>query len=184
LTSTPGGEPPAAEEPGLPARAGEERLEAPVVRTGMFGVHGTQDTSGYGGLQVHKAPPIASEPPYGGYFDAVAQALGAALTAAGSGFGEAVERVVVDRGELTFYIRREHLLAVADRLLHDPALRFEIFSGVSGVHYPADVGRELSAVYHLVSITHNRRLRLEVRAPDSDPHVPSVTPVYPAANWH
>jgi NADH-quinone oxidoreductase subunit C len=184
LTSTPGGEPPAAEEPGLPARAGEERLEAPVVRTGMFGVHGTQDTSGYGGLQVHKAPPIASEPPYGGYFDAVAQALGAALSAAGSGFGEAVERVVVDRGELTFYIRREHLLAVADRLLHDPALRFEIFSGVSGVHYPADVGRELSAVYHLVSITHNRRLRLEVRAPDSDPHVPSVTPVYPAANWH
>jgi NADH-quinone oxidoreductase subunit C len=184
LTSTPGGEPPAAEEPGLPARAGEERLEAPVVRTGMFGVHGTQDTSGYGRLQVHKAPPIASEPPYGGYFDAVAQALGAALTAAGNGFGEAVERVVVDRGELTFYVRREHLLAVADRLLHDPALRFEIFTGVSGVHYPGDVGRELSAVYHLVSITHNRRLRLEVRAPDADPHIPSVTPVYPAANWH
>jgi NADH-quinone oxidoreductase subunit C len=168
----------------LPARRGEERLAAPVVRTGMFGVHDTPDTSGYGTLQVHRPPPIASEPPYGGYFDVVAQSLGAALAAAGSGFAEAVERVVVDRGELTFHVRREHLLAVADRLLHDPALRFEIFTGVSGVHYPDEVGTELHAVYHLLSITHNRRLRLEVSAPDADPHVPSVTSVYPGANWH
>jgi NADH-quinone oxidoreductase subunit C len=177
---------PSGDEPGLPARQEEvaEQAQAPVVRTGMFGVHGTPDTSGYGSLRVRKAPPIASEPPYGGYFDAVAQALGTALTADGSGFAEAVERVVVDRGELTFHVRREHLLTVADKLLHDPALRFEIFSGVSGVHYPDEPGRELSAVYHLVSITHNRRLRLEVRAPDGDPHIPSVTPVYPAANWH
>src|SRR3984885_3294514 len=117
-----------------------------------------------------------------GMFGAVAQALGAALTAEGSGFGEAVERVVVDRGELPFHVRREHLLAVADKMLHDPALRFEIFSGVSGVHYPDEVGRELRAVYHLASITHNRRVRLEVSTPDSDRHVPSVTSVYPAAN--
>ena len=82
-------------------------------------------------------------------------------------------------------LRDQLPLHVGDRvLLRDPALRFEIFSGVSGVHYLADTGRELSAVYHLVSITHNRRIRLEVRAPDADPHIPSVTPVYPAANWH
>ena len=184
MTTPPGGETPAEETENLPARRGEERLAAPVVRTGMFGVHGTQDTSGYGQLQVHQRLPIASEPPYGGYFDAVAQALGSALSADGSTFGEAIERVVVDRGELTFFVHREHLLAVADKLLHDPDLRFEIFSGVSGVHYPNEAGRELSAVYHLVSITHNRRLRLEVRTPDSDRHIPSVTPVYPAANWH
>ena len=179
-----GGEPPAEENESLPARLGEERLAAPVVRTGMFGVQDTPDTSGYGGLQVVRPPPLASEPPYGGYFDAVAQALGAALSAEGSGFGEAVERVVVDRGELTFHVRREHLLAVADKMLHDPALRFEIFSGVSGVHYPKETGRELHAVYHLVSITHNRRLRVEVSVPDSDPHVPSLVDVYPGNDWH
>jgi NADH-quinone oxidoreductase subunit C len=189
VSQPPGGEPPAedaaaAGEARLPARLGEERLAAPVVRTGMFGVTGTSDTSGYGKLQVHRPQPIASEPPYGGYFDAVAQALGAALSADGSGFGEAIERVVADRGELTFHVRREHLLVVADKLLHDPALRFEIFSGVSGVHYPDEPGRELRAVYHLLSITHNRRLRLEVAAPDADPHIPSVTAAYPAANWH
>jgi NADH-quinone oxidoreductase subunit C len=177
-------EPEQGEPENLPAKLGEERLATPVVRTGMFGVHGTQDTSGYGHLRVFQKGPVASEPPYGSYFDAVAQALGMALNADGSSFAEAVERVVVDRGELTFYVRREHLLAVADKMLHDPALRFEIFSGVSGVHYPDEAGRELSAVYHLLSITHNRRIRLEVRTPDSDRHIPSVTPVYPAANWH
>jgi NADH-quinone oxidoreductase subunit C len=184
VTTHAGGEPPAEADGGLPAKLGKERLTAPVVRTGMFGATTTGDTSGYGRLQVHKRSPLAAEPPYGGYFDAVAQALGTALQSDGVGFGDAVERVVVDRGELTFHVRREHLAAVAAKLLHDPALRFEIFSGVSGVHYPDAPGRELRAVYHLLSITHNRRLRLEVAAPDADPHIPSVTATYPAANWH
>ena len=34
------------------------------------------------------------------------------------------------------------------------------------------------------SITHNRRVRLEVTAPDADPHIPSVVEVYPTADWH
>jgi NADH-quinone oxidoreductase subunit C len=169
---------------GLPARLGEQRLQAPVVRQGMFGVHGSPDTSGYGRLQVRKPPEPSASRPYGGYFDEVADALDRALREDGAGFEDAVERVVVDRGELTFHVRREKLPQVADKLLHDPALRFEIFSGVSGVHYPHEDGRELRAVYHLLSITFNRRLRLEVSAPDADPHIPSVTDVYPAANWH
>jgi NADH-quinone oxidoreductase subunit C len=162
---------------GLPARLGEERLAAPVVRKGLFGVHGTPDTSGYGGLQVRKPPPLSSPRPYGGYFDAVADALGADS-------GDAIERVVVEHGEITFHVRREKLVEVADKLLHDPALRFEICTGVSGVHYPGEAGRELRAVYHMLSITHNRRIRLEVSAPDADPHIPSLTGVYPANNWH
>jgi NADH-quinone oxidoreductase subunit C len=183
VTQTPGGEQP-AEDGGLPAKRGEERLASSVVRTGMFGVETTGDTSGYGRLQVHRQPPLSSEPPYGGYFDTVAQALGGALQAAGIGFSDAIERVVVDRGEITFHVRRDKLVEVADKLLHDPALRFEICTGVSGVHYPGEVGRELRAVYHMLSITHNRRIRLEVSAPDADPHIPSITGVYPANNWH
>ena len=177
-------EPPADSDGGLPAKLGEERLEAPVVRQGMFGVHGSPDTSGYGRLRVRKTPDLSTRRPYGGYFDAVADALGTALQAGGTEFGDAIERVVVDRGELTFHVKRDKLPQVADKLLHDPDLRFEIFSGVSGVHYPDEAGRELRAVYHLLSITHNRRLRLEVSAPDADPHIPSMTSVYPAANWH
>jgi NADH-quinone oxidoreductase subunit C len=168
----------------LPERAGEARLAEPLVRTGMFGVHGTPDTSGYGTLRVYRAPPIDSPRPYGSYFDTVADALGDALQQAGIGFSDGIEHVIVDRGELTFYVRRERLPEVAASLRDDPALRFEMCGGVSGVHYPDDEGRELRAVYHLLSITHNRRLRLEVSAPDADPHVPSLVGVYPACNWH
>jgi NADH-quinone oxidoreductase subunit C len=175
---------PSPNVPATPATLGQERIEAPVVREGLFGVHGSPDTSGYGKLQVRQAPELSTSRPYGGYFDTVADVLGTALQADGTGFDDVVERVVVDRGELTFHVKREKLPQVAAKLLHDPELRFEIFTGVSGVHYPDETGRELRAVYHLLSITHNRRLRLEVSAPDTDPHIPSMTEVYPAANWH
>jgi NADH-quinone oxidoreductase subunit C len=178
-------QPPESEgDGGLPARLGEERLSEPVVSRGMFGVSGTPDTSGYGLLDVRRPLPVSSPRPYGSYFDTVADALGGSLETAGIGFSDAIERVVVDRGELTFHVRRERLPEVADRLLNDPDLRFELCTGVSGVHYPGDTGRELHAVYHMVSITHNRRVRLEVSAPDADPHIPSIVSVYPANNWH
>ncbi|HEY3954316.1 MAG TPA: NADH-quinone oxidoreductase subunit C [Streptosporangiaceae bacterium] len=168
----------------LPARAGQERLAEPVNSTGMFGTETTGDTSGYGGLQVRRAPALSSPRPYGSYFDELADRLGDALQAAGVQFGDAVERVVADRGELTFHVRREHLVAVARALRDAPDLAFELCTGVSGVHYPQDTGRELHSVCHLVSITHNRRLRLEVSVPDADPHLPSLTGVYPTCDWH
>jgi NADH-quinone oxidoreductase subunit C len=177
---------PAADEANasLPARAGEERLAEPVVRTGMFGVATTGDTSGYGRLRVHRPPPLESSRPYGSYFDTVADALGAALQAAGVGYSDAIERVVADRGELTFHVRRQLLPEVAAQFRDDPALRFELCTGVSGVHYLEDTDRELHAVYHLLSITHNRRVRLEVSTPDTDRHIPSLVGVYPTCNWH
>ena len=171
-------------EPDPAALAGRQRLNEQVVRTGMFGSRTTGDTSGYGGLRVRRAPAASSPRPYGSYFDEVADALGDRLQAGGTGFGDAVERVVVDRGELTLHVRREYLLQVAQLLRDEPTLAFELCGGVSGVHYPPDAGRELHAVYQLLSITHNRRLRLEVSVPDADPHVPSMVSVYPTCDWH
>jgi NADH-quinone oxidoreductase subunit C len=166
------------------AIAGRERLAEQVQRTGMFGVTTTGDTSGYGGLKVRRAPQLASPRPYGSYFDEVADALSDSLERSGASFGDAVEQVVVSNGELTFYVAREHLLSVASRLRDDPTLAFELCLGVSGVHYPDEPGRELRAVYHLLSITHNRRVRLEVAIPDADRHVPSMVDVYPTCDWH
>jgi len=155
-----------------------------TTRQGMFGSQGSGDTSGYGGLVRSVAMPSPSPKPYGGWFDEIADGLAVALTAAGTDPDAAIEYVVVDRGELTFTVRREHLVAVAYALRDQPDLRFEMFSGVSGVHYPDDLGRELRAVYHLLSVTHNRRVRLEVSTADSDRHIPSVVEVYPSADWH
>ncbi|KQY04225.1 NADH dehydrogenase [Mycobacterium sp. Root135] len=151
-------------------------------RRGMFGVKGSGDTSGYGRLIRDVALPGSSPRPYGGYFDDVVDAL---VTVLGEDvFTAAVERVVVFRDELTLHVRREHLVAVAQALRDDAALRFELCLGVSGVHYPVDLDRELHAVYPLMSITHNRRIRVEVTAPDADPHVPSLFSVYPTTDWH
>lgn len=148
---------------------------------GAFGAHGSGDTSGYGGLVRRVANPanleVGTPRPFGRYFDDVVDRIDAQVD-------EAIEKVVVDRDELTVFVRRERLLDVARRLRDDPELRFEMCLGVSGVHYPSEQGRELHAVYPFLSITHNRRLRIEVAVPDSDPHIPSIVSVYPANNWH
>ncbi|MCU0300818.1 MAG: NADH-quinone oxidoreductase subunit C [Candidatus Nanopelagicales bacterium] len=154
------------------------------VRKGAFGAAGSGDTSGFGGLVAPIAMPGPSARPFGGDFDAVADELELALADAGLPMDSAIEKVVVDRGELTLYVQREHLEAVGRTLRDEPGLRFEICHSVSGVHYPGDQGRELHAVIHLLSITHKRRIRLEVACPDQDPHVPSLTAVWPSADWH
>ena len=164
----------------MPSDATE--LEVVDVRQGMFGIHGSGDTSGYGGLTRPVVLRSPSTRPYGGWFDEVADRFETVLHEHGT--GEAIEKVVVDRGEITFFIRRPHIRTVAQLLRDDAALRFEVCSGVSGVHYPHETGRELHALYHLLSMTHNRRIRLEVAVPDADPHLPSVVGVYPTADWH
>ncbi|HET7386539.1 MAG TPA: NADH-quinone oxidoreductase subunit C [Nocardioidaceae bacterium] len=172
-------------EPAIPpdiVEPGGAGREVVGVRHGMFGVTGSGDTSGYGGLVRPVVMPSASLPPYGGWFDEVAEGLHGRL--AERGVNSAIEKIVVHRGEITFFVRREDLPVVAQVLRDDEKLRFEFCSGVSGVHYPDEEGRELHAVYHLLSMTHNRRIRLEVTCPDADPHIPSVVPTYPTNDWH
>ncbi|WP_277454331.1 NADH-quinone oxidoreductase subunit C [Janibacter sp. DB-40] len=155
---------------------------APAIRgqrVGMFGARQGQDTSGYGGLQAPIAFPGAATRPYGGWYDAAVDTL---AEATGS---DLVQRVVVHADELTLHVGREDLVPVMRALRDQPDLRFEMCMSVSGVHFLDDTGRELHVAYHLLSITHGgRRLRVEVTAPDADPHIPSIVEVYPGADWH
>ena len=145
---------------------------------GMFGPKGTGDTSGYGGLVAKVVTPGSSERPYGGYFDEVADNLERAYPE----FSDAIERVVIDRGELTLHVKAKKLVEVGF-ILRD-SLKFEMCMGVNGVHYPEQIGRELHAVYPLLSLTKNQRIRLEVSVPDSHPHIPSLVEVWAGNNWH
>ncbi len=151
-----------------------------AVRAGMFGAHDGGDTSGYGRLRRPVLLPGAATRPYGDWFDEAADTLERIFPE----YADAVEAVVVDRGELTFHVRPEHLVGFCQVLRDDPTLRFEMCLGVSGVHFPEQTGRELHAVYPLLSITHNRRVRVEVSVPQDAPHIPSVVTVYPANDWH
>ena len=161
---------PGAVSAGVPAKA---------AGTDMFGAAFGGDTSGFGGM-VKRAPADASSHrPFGSWFDEAVDALEAAYP----GFGEAVTRVVVDRGELTLHVRPDKLAEVAQVLRDDENLRFEFCSGVMGVDYPSQRER-LHAVVQLMSMTYRRRIRLETAVTAEDPHVASVTHVYPTADFH
>lgn len=146
-------------------------------RQGMFGNSGSGDTSGYGRLVNRVPEPQQANRPYGSYYDEVVDLIEAAIPGA-------IERVIVHRGDLTIYVVAPRLAELAKVLRDEPKLRFEGCLSVSGVHYPGDVGNELHAVYELLSMTHNRRIRLEASCSDAHPHLPSVVATYPAADWH
>lgn len=176
---------PTVPDPAAPALAGQVP-QPDVVRTrkGMFS-GGTGDTSGYGRISRPVTMPGPGEERLPAGYDGVIAALREALDSSGGApFAEAVRAVVVHRGEVTLRVPREHVRGVASALRDEPALRFEMCLGTSGVHFPEDAGAELRAVTHLQSITHGRRLRLETSCPDADPHIPSLFPVYPTTDWH
>jgi NADH-quinone oxidoreductase subunit C len=172
---------PGAENPGAEGVAdlevSSDAVAKPLaVRKGMWS-QGTGDTSGYGGIVRTVATPTPTSQPFGSYFDDIYDRL--VLLVPGS-----VSQVVVDRGELTFYVAPAMISEVMQTLRDDAFLRFEFCASVSGVHYPDDAGAELHVVYHLQSMTHNRRLRVETTCTDADPHIPSVVSTYPTADWH
>jgi len=107
-------------------------------------------------------------------------------------FGDAVMAAHEHVGELTLEIRRADLLHVCRSLRDDPDFAYEQLIDVCGVDY-LEYGREsgkdprsgprYAAVYHLLSLQHNHRLRLRTLLDDDMPLVASVVDVWNAANW-
>jgi NADH-quinone oxidoreductase subunit C len=98
-------------------------------------------------------------------------------------------KLVRDRGELTLTVPAAYWAALARTLRDDPALKFEQLIDLCGVDYadyrnePWD-GPRYCVVVHLLSVTHNQRLRIKTFCPDDDlPAVASLTEVWSGANW-
>lgn len=163
---------------------GVRQLDIIGVRNGAFGASGSGDTSGFGGLVAPIVMPAPAIRPFGGWYDEISDEIELSLEARNLPAQEAIEKVVIYRDEITYHVRRDHLVAFASALRDEPGLRFEMCLGVNGVHYPHETGRELHAVYPFLSITHNKRVRVEVSVPDADPHIPSIVAVYPTNDWH
>jgi NADH-quinone oxidoreductase subunit C len=104
-------------------------------------------------------------------------------------------------GELTLVVKASDMTGVFTRLRDDADLRFEELIDVCGIDYSTygselcedgkylpDAMREgprFAAVYHLLSVTHNIRLRVRVFAEDDEtPVLNSVTEIWPSANWY
>ncbi len=88
----------------------------------------------------------------------------------------------IERDELMAVVRRETVAKTMAFLRDDVNCQFRQLMDVCGADYP---GREerFEVVYNLLSLTHNRRIRVKVRT-DEDTPVPSVTQVFSSAGWH
>jgi NADH-quinone oxidoreductase subunit C len=124
-----------------------------------------------------------------------------------------VQRVAALNDEVTYEVEPAELISVCRALRDTPELKFEMLMDVAGIDYlhfgrdewqtetatrsgfsrgrvardtapdPNMAGR-FAVVYHLLSITHNRRMRLRVKCADTqDPQVDSVIEVWASANW-
>jgi len=125
----------------------------------------------------------------------------------------AVRRVTARAQELAYETDVAALLGVCRTLRDHPDLKFEMLMDLAGVdflHYgrddwetegatrsgfsrarfpqsarpDPDAPGRFAVVYNLLSVSHNRRLRLTVRCPDTaEPVVDSVVEIWASANW-
>jgi NADH-quinone oxidoreductase subunit C len=79
-------------------------------------------------------------------------------------------------------VKRETIVPVLTKLRDDPALHFELLIDIAGVDYP-DRPERFDVVYQLLSLKHNRRVRVKLTTDEATP-VPSVTGVYSSAGWY
>jgi len=112
------------------------------------------------------------------------ETLGAICSGLRERFPEHVSEPEEAFGEVSVRVARARVVEVC-RLLRD-AGPFELLSDLSAVDFlgVAPAEDRFLVAYHLTSLARNVRLRLRVFVPDGDEVVPSVSGVWPTANWH
>ena len=127
-------------------------------------------------------------------------------------FGELIEDSKLEYNEVTIQVSPKNLIEVAERLRDEPQFGFTILIDLCGVDYSAygmtqwstesatgegfsrGVDRTLeferqwtkarfASVMHLLSIDNNHRLRVKTFVDENDLRIPTVTPVWPGADW-
>lgn len=120
------------------------------------------------------------------------EALQAVVAHAAEKLSDSITATIQACGEVTFNVRREDILKVCRVLRDDPLFGFEQLIDVCGVDYAnyrlesregLRGGPRFAAVYHLLSLKHNRRLRLRAFLDDEIPRIASVVEIWNAANW-
>ena len=103
--------------------------------------------------------------------------IAAAKKAVGDALIEARDLV----GEITLIVKRDSIIEVCQALRDTPGLEFQQLMEMAGVDYPERAER-FEVVYHLLSLTKNRRIRVKVSTDEQTP-VPTLTGLWPVAGW-
>jgi NADH-quinone oxidoreductase subunit C len=103
--------------------------------------------------------------------------IAAARKALGKSLIEARDLV----GEITLVVARDSIVTVLKALRDTPGLEYQQLMEIAGVDYP-DRPERFEVVYHLLSLTKNRRIRVKVSTDEATP-VATVTGLWPVAGW-
>jgi len=92
--------------------------------------------------------------------------------------------IVAEEGldQTTWIVRRDVLFDLARELKTNPATQYDLLLDLGGVDYP-DRAERFEAVYHLLSLPRNARLRLKVPLKADDAAVPSLIPIWKGIDW-
>lgn len=99
----------------------------------------------------------------------------------GSVLADQVVSTSVELDELIILARADQIVKILTFLRDDPLCLFKVLVDICGADYP-ERPKRFDVVYNLLSLAHNQRVRIKVKA-DSLTPIPSVTGVYNSANW-
>jgi len=108
---------------------------------------------------------------------------GSVVTKLQTRFPDTIGKVTSRLGETTIEVEKDALLDIARFLRDDEDMQFALLSDVTAVDYLPQEPR-FAVVYHLLSLAHRRRLCLRVWVSEAEAELPSVTGVWPGANWY
>jgi NADH-quinone oxidoreductase subunit C len=114
-------------------------------------------------------PPAGTEPP--GYIASLQSAV-----------PDGVAALSLYLGDWTIIVPASHVVQVAQHLRDAADARFDYLSDLTATDWPPRAQARFDVVYCLYSTTHRHRVRMKVKVGDEQP-LPSVTGVWPAANW-
>lgn len=96
-------------------------------------------------------------------------------------FSNAVESHEVLSDMLCFTVKKESIQSILLFLRDDQELQYNFLTTLCGMHYPEN--EQLGVVYHLQSFVNNHRIRIKTFTELNDPKIPTITTIWPAANW-
>jgi NADH-quinone oxidoreductase subunit C len=121
-------------------------------------------------MAVKLAPHVPRTASNDGVIDAAKKTLGSALL-------DTKDHV----GEIILTVQREQNASALKLLRDTPGLEYQQLMEIAGVDYP-DRAERFEVVYHLLSLTRNRRIQVKVSTDEQTP-VPTVTGLWPVAGW-
>lgn len=82
---------------------------------------------------------------------------------------------------LTITLKKDKVIEIIRHLYQHPSTQFQYLTTLCGVHYPEL--KQIAMMYQLHNLVTNVQVRLKIYLPEENPTVPTLTPVFAAANW-